>query len=134
MVKKRVGSKKLILPKFVVYGVALVGVVFLLIFFGYLFSKVKKENKFLPEEIERLEKEIRKAEKEGIILNESKKEEELTLVVSRELWKKLNRDYKESLCFAKSVVSDVKRVQIVDSELKPLAYYEKKSALIEVKD
>lgn len=134
MVKKRVGSKKLILPKFVVYGVALVGVVFLLIFLGYLFSKVKKENKFLPEEIERLEKEIRKAEKEGIILNESKKEEELTLVVSRELWKKLNRDYKESLCFAKSVVSDVKRVQIVDSELKPLAYYEKKSALIEVKD
>jgi hypothetical protein len=120
--KKKVSVKKgvkgLHLPTMVAYAVAGMGVVFILIFLGFIIAKGGGKKELTQEEKERFQSIISQSQKYGTLIKTSKdenNENEGTMLVNEEKWKKIPIDSKESLCFAVSNILEIKTL-LVKSE------------------
>ena len=101
---KKTGVKGLHLPTLVTYIVAGIGVIFIIIFLGYLFSKSGPSRKEIdPKEKQRWEQVISDFKNKGVLLSFEKskdKEDEGAATVDLDLWNKLPYDTKETMCLA----------------------------------
>lgn len=128
------GVKGLHLPTMVAYAVAGMGVVFIIIFLIFIFSKGSGKEKVTLQEKERFENLLKQyqdvlIEKKG----DSKNDEEGIIIVDKEKWQKLPFDSKEALCFAASKDLEIMTLLIKDKEQKHLGTYRSGGRLFENK-
>ncbi|NMB98983.1 MAG: hypothetical protein GYA35_01755 [Thermoanaerobaculaceae bacterium] len=127
--KKRVkkqGVKGLHLPTLITYAVAGMGVVFIVIFLGFLLVKGGGKKELSQEEKDRFQTIVSQSQKDGILIKTMRDEnnkEEGTLLVNEEKWKKLPIDSKEALCFAVSNEIEVKTLLVKNESGEHLGTY-----------
>lgn len=128
------GVKGLHLPTMVAYAVAGMGVVFIIIFLIFIFSKGSGKEKVTLQEKERFENLLKQYQ--DVLIEkkrDSKNDEEGIIIVDKEKWQKLPFDSKEALCFAASKDLEIMTLLIKDKEQKHLGTYRSGGRLFENK-
>lgn len=136
--KPKTGVKSLKLPGILAYLFAGLGVIFIIIFLGYIFAKsfegkAKEEKKNAPESAVWTQR-VDEWKSSGTLISFTKDpNEDGIAVVSKAKWDKLHFDSKEALAVAVSRANDIKTLQVKDETGAPLGICRYGTRLVENK-